>query len=234
MKRIIPSSFAAALLCLAVSAQAAPESAPMGVVSLTADASVEVPKDLMTVTLTTTQEGEDASAVQSALKQALDAALAQARAVARPGQVDVRTGNFSLYPRSNDKGVLTGWRGSAELMIEGRDMPTISALAGRISSMTVNRVGYGLSRESHEKHEGEVAAQAIARYRAKAADYVKQFGYAGYTIREVNVMSNEPSGGVVPMMRMQKMASAEAAPLPVEAGKAVVTVTVNGSVQMNR
>ena len=49
--------------------------------------------------MTTTREGQDAATVQSQLKQALDAALAEARKAARPGQVEVQTGNFSLYPR---------------------------------------------------------------------------------------------------------------------------------------
>ena len=66
---------------------------------LSASASVEVAKDLLAVTFSTTQEGTDANAVQAQLKQALDAALAEAKKAARPGQVDVQTGNFSLYPR---------------------------------------------------------------------------------------------------------------------------------------
>ena len=112
-------------------------------------------------------------------------------------------------------------------------MPAIAALAGRVTTMTVGRVGYGLSRELREKTESDVSAQAIARYRARAADYAKGFGYAGYSIREVNVSANEPPG-VVPMMRAAKSmaASDESGPLPVEAGKAPVTVTVSGTVQM--
>ena len=72
---------------------------PQGVLGLSASASVEVTKDLLAVTFSTTREGSDANAVQAQLKQALDAALAEAKKAARPGQVDVQTGNFSLYPR---------------------------------------------------------------------------------------------------------------------------------------
>jgi predicted secreted protein len=125
--------------------------------------------------------------VQSQLKQALDAALAEARKAARPGQLEVQTGNFSLYPRYAAKGGINGWQGSAELVVEGKDMPAIGQLTGRIGTMTIARVGYGLSRELREKVEGEVTAQAIARFRARAADYAKQFGYAGYLMREVSV-----------------------------------------------
>ena len=233
---------AAAVLapCCATLAADAPRE-PQGVVSLAASASVEVARDLLAVTLTASRDGTDAAQVQAALKQALDAALAEARKAARPGQLDVQTGNFSLFPRyaaNPGRGgapSITGWQGSAELIVEGRDMPAIAALAGRLSTMTVGRVAYALSREQREKVEADVAAQAIARFRARAAELSRQFGYAGYAIREVGVSAAEPSYPVQPMMRAQAMsAAAEQAPLPVEAGRGSVTVTVSGSVQMTK
>ena len=208
---------------------------PQGVISLSSSASAEVTKDLLSITLNTTREGQDAAGVQSQLKQALDAALTEAKKVARPGQLDVQTGGFSLSPRYTSKGVINGWQGSAELIVEGRDMPAIGQLTGRITTLTIARVAYSLSRELREKTEAEVSAQAIARYRAKAADYAKQFGYAGYVIREVNVSGNEQSAPT-PMFRAKAMsvASASDESLPVEAGKGVVTVSVNGTVQMSK
>src|SRR5207245_5364812 len=110
----------------------------------------------------------DATVVQTELKQALDAALAEAKRVARLGQIDVRTGNFSLYPRYTNKGVISGWQGTSELTIEGRDMPGLGQLTGKISTMTIARVSYGLSREAREFNEGEVTAKVIANYRARA------------------------------------------------------------------
>ncbi len=218
-------------VALAAPAAFAATEAPSGVLSLNASASAEVTRDLLTVVLSATGEGADAQAVQSALKQALDAALAEAKRAARPGQVEVQTGNFSLYPRTTAKGGIAGWQGSAELVIEGRDAPAIAALAGRIGTMTVARVGQGLSREAREKAEGEVSAQAIAAYRAKAADYAKQFGYASVVMREVNVQSGEPGFAPMAMARAKTMQAADES-LPVEAGKATVTVSVSGTVQM--
>jgi len=225
----------AATAMLAGAAFAADLPPPSGVVNLSSSATAEVPKDMMTVTLTTTREGQDANTVQSGLKQALDAALNEAKRVAKPGQVEVQTGNFSLYPRYTNKGVLSGWQGTTQLIIEGRDMQTIGQLTGKISTLTISRVAYNLSREAREKSEGDVAAQAIARYRAKAADYAKQFGYASYTVREVQVNAAEaPPNPPMPMMRANMAAAQADEALPVEAGKAVVAVTVNGTVQMNR
>jgi len=233
--RPIAAMLAATTAALASVAHAEP--APLqGVVSLSASATVEVTKDLLNVVLSTNKEGQDAATVQSQLKQALDAALAEARKAAKPGQIEVQTGNFSLYPRYAPKGGLTGWQGSAELVIEGKDMSGIGALTGRITTMSVARVSQGVSRELREKVESDLAAQAIARYRAKAADYARQFGYSGYVIREVNVSGTEPPGFVpMPMVRAKAMASmASDEALPVEAGKAQLAVNVSGSVQLTK
>lgn len=222
----------ATLAALSASAHAQAPAAPQNVVNLSASASVEVMQDVLSVTLSTTREGADATAVQTQLKQALDAALAEARRVAKPGQVDVQTGNFALFPRYTAKGQTSGWQGTTELTITGKDMAAIAALTGRIGTLTIARVSHGLSRELREKVEGDVAAEAIARFRAKAADYTKQFGYGSYTIREVNVSSAD-MGQPPPVAMNMRAAKAESdMALPVEAGKGTVTILVNGSVQM--
>ncbi len=210
---------------------------PQGVLGLTANASVEVAKDLIAVTLSTSREGSDANAVQAQLKQALDAALAEAKKAARPGQLDVQTGNFSLYPRyanatSSNRATISGWQGSAELIVEGRDMAAIGQLTGRIATMTIGRVAYRLSREASQRVEGDIAAEAIAAFRAKATSYAKLFGYGGYAVREVTVATSDPQPGPIPTMRMQAASASPSEALSVEPGKALVTATVNGTIQM--
>ncbi len=227
---------AAALSPVPVHAQGAQllQPPPQNVVSLSASASLEVTRDQLTVVFSTTREGSDAATVQSQLKQALDAALAEARKAARPGQVEVQTGGFALHPRYSPKGGTNGWMGSAELVVEGKDVQAISQLTGRIQTMSIARVSFSLSREAREKVEAEVTAQAIARYRAKAEQVARQFGFGGYTLREVQVSSNDaPTGIVQPMMRAQASRAPMDEALPVEAGKALVQTTVSGSVQLS-
>lgn len=207
---------------------------PQNVLALSAQASAEVTQDLLTIVLSVTREGPDAATVQSQLRQVLDAALVEARRAVRPGQLELRTGQFGVYPRYSTRGTLGGWQGTAELVLEGRDMAAISQLAGRVPGMTVARVGYGLSKEAREKAEAEVSAQAIQRFKARAEDYARQFGFGGWGIREVNV-GQADAMPVQPMFR--RSMAAQAAPadesVPVEAGRTTVTVVVNGSVQMS-
>jgi len=228
-----------AALIIAVAAgtaMAQPLPPPQNVVTLSAQASVEVARDWLSITLAATRDGADAAQVQTQLRQTLDVALAEARKAAKPGQVDLRTGQFAVFPRYAPKGGIAAWQGTAELVVEGRDLAAISQLAGRLQGLAVTRVTQGLSRESRDKVETDVAAQAIARFRARAEAYAKQFGFAGYTIREVSVSGGDAPPVPVPMLRMNAMAAAAPAAdesQPVEVGKATVVVTVNGSIQMS-
>jgi predicted secreted protein len=206
---------------------------PQNVLQLQANGTVEVQQDLLQMNLSTARDGPDPAVVQTQLKTALDAALTEAKKGAQPGQLDVRTGNFALYPRHNREGRISGWTGTAELILEGRDFARITQTAGRIQTMTLGGVSFGLSREQRAKVEGEAQAIAIERFKAKAAELARGFGFGGYTLREVAVNANEP--GFAPRMRMAaqeaRAASADAT-VPVEPGRSTVVVTVSGSVQL--
>jgi|APDOM4702015159_1054818.scaffolds.fasta_scaffold09174_2 predicted secreted protein len=243
MSRPSPLAHAAAIAALTLSMPAMAQTLPppAGVLNLTTTATIDVPRDVLSVVFSVTREGAEAQSVQSGLKQALDSALAEARKIARPDQVEVQTGNFALYPRYSNPGnrggtpTISGWSGSAELTVQGKDIAAIAQLTGRVQSMTIARVGFTLSREAREKVEAEAVAQAIARWRAKAQQMSQQFGYTGYSVREVNVATTEPGAGPVPvMMRAKVMSAAAEEALPTEAGKGEVTATVSGSAQMTR
>ena len=206
---------------------------PQNVVQLAASGTVEVQQDLLNISMTTTRESADATAVQTQLKAALDSALTEAKKSAQPGQLDVRTGNFSLYPRYGKDGKITAWQGTTELVLEGRDFARISATAGKIQTLTLGNVSFGLSREQRQKVEADAQNQAIERFKARAADIAKSFGFTAYSLREVAVNANDQ--GFVPrprMMAMEAKASMSDAAVPVEAGKTSVVVTVSGSVQL--
>ncbi len=238
--RVAAGTFAVALP-LGAAAQNVP--APQNVIVLNASATVDVNKDWLTVVFSTTREGADAGAVQAQLKQALDTALTEARKISKPGQVELQTGAFSLFPRyapptpkqaaAGTPPGISGWQGTTELVVEGRDMQAIAQLTSRIQSLSIARVASSLSREARQKVEGDVTVQAITRFRERADAVTRQFGYTGYSVREVSVSSDSPQGA--PMVYARQMAlrsGAEDAALPVEAGKATVTISVSGSVQM--
>lgn len=206
---------------------------PLNVVQLSAQATLEVQQDWLTIAMSTTREGSEAAVVQAQLKAALDTALGEARKLAQPGLLELKTGNFSLYPRHGRDGKLAGWQGTVALILEGRDFSRVSTAAGRLQTLTVASVGFSLSPEQRLKVEGEAQEIAIERFRARAMAIARGFGFTGYSLREVVVSPNEQ--GILPRPRVQALEARAAmvdAPVPVEAGKAAVGVSVSGSVQL--
>lgn len=234
--RVFAAALAVAGLAGAGAAGAQPAETVRNLMSLSATAAAEVTMDTLTLTLAATREAGEAAEVQSQLNALIDAALAAARPGVRPGQVEVRTGAFSIGPRYAPKGGIAGWQGRAELVIEGRDIPSISRLAGRIQGLVVARANFSLSREARERVEAEVAAQAIARFRERAQQHAQAFGFSGYAIREVQVGSPEaPVFAPMPAMRVAASPGRPAEePIAVEAGRTTVSSTVSGSVLMTR
>ena len=203
------------------------------VAQLSASGSVEVQQDMLSIAMNTSRDGVDAGSVQTQLKQALDSALAVARQAAALGQLDVRTGNFNLYPRYGKDGKINGWQGTTGLVLEGRDFARITTAAGKIQTLTLGNVSFALSREQRTRVEGEAQQQAIELFKIKAGDIARGFGFNGYTVREVSVSASDQ--GSVPRPRtiaMQARSEMSEAPVSVEAGKSTVLVNVNGSVQM--
>jgi predicted secreted protein len=205
---------------------------PAGVLSLNAQASAEVPQDVVDITLFYEQEASDPSALTNTLNQRADAALQKAKGVSG---VTARTGSFSIYPSTDRDGRISAWRGRTEVVLESHDFTAASKLAGQMAStMQVGNVQFSLSPEAQRAAEQKLTGQAIASFRQQATSSAQAFGYSNYTIREVNV----GHGGAVPrpvMMMSARGMSADAkaaAPVPIEGGTSTVTVNVSGSVQM--
>ena len=229
------SAYLVGVLCLGlgnVQAQSSPP-APRNQVQLSASGAVEVQQDWLTITMSTQRDATDALTVQTQLKQALDAALSEAKKAVVAGQLELRTGNFSLYPRYGRDGKINGWQGGTELVLEGRDFAHISATAGKIQTLTLGQVTFRLSRERKDQVEGEAQAQAIARFKTKAQDVAQAFGWSGYTLGEIAINTGGDAESFQPRaVMMSAKAVASDAPVPVEAGRSTVQVTVSGTVQL--
>ncbi|MFN0186139.1 MAG: SIMPL domain-containing protein [Aquabacterium sp.] len=228
-----------ALLATAATAQTTAAAQPASTGSLLrlhASATLDVMQDWLSIGLAVSRDGADGAAVQQQLKQVLDAALVEARKAARPGQLEVRTSGFALHPRYSSRGGINGWSGRAELLLEGRDAQAIATLAARLTAMPVSQVSWSLSREAREKAETDLAAQAVGRFKAQADAYARLFGFSGYAIRDVEITGGD-APRVMPLAISRARATAAPVadePIPVEAGKTAVSLSVSGQVQMTR
>ncbi len=208
----------------------AAQAVPHQVLHLSATAQTEVPQDWLVMNLAVQKEGLQAPAVQRQLHAVLAAALALATPLAKPGALEVSTGEMHVSPRYGREGKINGWSGSAQLVLQGRDVEQMANLAARVQDLTVANIDWRLSPEQKNAAEARIQAEAVSRFQGKAQALTQQFGFAAYTLREVRVSAQEAEeGSVMPRMAMAQMAAAPA-PVPTLAGKSRVVVNVSGSI----
>ncbi|KND54365.1 putative exported protein [Candidatus Paraburkholderia kirkii] len=207
---------------------------PSGVLSLSAQASAQVPQDVVNITLFYEQEAADPSSLTNTLNQRAEAALREAKGV---DGVTAKSDSFTVYPSTDRDGKISAWRGRTEVVLESHDFAAASKLAGKMSaSMQVGSVAFSLSPDAQRAAEQKLVAQAIDSFRKQAQTAAQAFGYSNFTIREVNVGRGSVQPRPVMMMQSRAMSADAkmAAPIAMEAGTTIVTVDVSGSVQMGR
>lgn len=209
------------------------QAAPHQVLHLSAAAQTEVTQDWLVMILSVQKEGMQGPAVQQQLNTVLTKALGVASPMAKPGVVEISTGDMNVSPRYGRDGKVSGWGGSAQLLLQGRDAVQIATLAGRLTELTVSQIEWRLSPELKRDAESRIQAEAVERFQSKAQSLTKQFGFARYTLKEVRINAQEAADGVQPrMMAMAQMDAPTASPVPTLAGKTRVAVNISGSIQL--
>jgi predicted secreted protein len=171
--------------------------------------------------------------VQSYLRQAIDSALTEVKKTAQAGAMEVRSGAFNLRPRYGNDGKINGWVGTSELVLEGSDFARIGTAAAKAQPLTIGSLNFSLSRQARSQLETQAQAQAIANFKTRAGEIARGFGFADYSLREVNVGTSDQQYNPMPrMVAMAAKSSMADAAVPMESGKTLVLVTVSGSVQL--
>jgi predicted secreted protein len=186
-----------------------------------------VPNDLGRAIAYAEVSGADAADVARRVNAAITAGLATAKA--QPG-VTVKTGNSHTYPIYGKGGRnIESWRMRSEIVLESRDAAALSTLLGKLQSqLAVSQVGFVPAPETRRAAEDEAALEAMAAFQTKAARYAAAMKKP-YKLRSMNIggSTNMPQ----PMLRAAMM-SAEAAPMPVEAGESNINVSITGQIEL--
>jgi len=211
------------------------EQSQTGILSLDAQASADVPQDVIHITLFYEQQASDAAQLSESLNQRTAQTLRDANATEHPG-VTLHTTQLSVSPSTDRDGKISGWRGRSELVMESHDFAAAAKLAGRLNSeMQISSVNFSLSPEAQRAAHAKLSGEAIANFRQQAQAATQAFGYNGYVVREVNLSrNNNPIPRPMMLMSARSMVagSAPAESIPVESGNETVTVTVSGSIVM--
>ena len=228
----------AALLTLSFGALASLPALAEGVnynqISLRAEASQEVPRDLMIVTLYTEAQNTDAAKLAAEITTAMNKAIGQAKQVK---DVTLRQGSRNSYPIYDNKTQkITGWRERAELRLESADFAALSTLTGDLmQTLKMGNMQFTVSNTTRKASEDSLLNDAVKAFKVRAQLATDALGGKGYKIVNLNLNSN---GYPQPYMRsamMMKAASPamDAAPTPeVEAGTSEVSMSADGVIEV--
>ncbi|TWR97744.1 SIMPL domain-containing protein [Pseudomonas saxonica] len=203
-------------------------------VSLRAEASQEVPRDLMIVTLYTEAQNSDSAKLAAEITTTMNNALNQAKQVK---EVTLRQGSrnsFPIYDNKTQK--ITGWRERAELRLESTDFAALSKLTGELmQTLKMGNMQFTVANATRKTSEDALLKDAVNAFKARAQLATDALGGKGYKIVSLNLNTN---GYPQPYMRGAMMMKAAApamdsAPTPeIEAGTSEVSMSADGVIEV--
>lgn len=197
--------------------------------TLSAEASRVLPNDLARAQAYVEQTEANPAELAAHVNQRMTQALSLIKAYPA---VKVKSSGSQTWPVYAPKtpGRIDAWRMRSTLSLESRDIPALSELLGKLQSLlAVEQLTVGFAPETREKAADEAMVDALKAFQARAAIAAQTLGKRS-RIKDLNVSSG--GGMPQPYMRAMKTMSASADAAPVEAGEGVVTVTINGSVEL--
>ena len=203
-------------------------------VSLRAEVSKEVARDLMVVTLYTEAQDNDPGKLAKQVTDVMNKAVQQARTVK---DVKISQGSRNSYPVYDNKGQkINGWRERAELRLESADFPALSQLTGELlQDLKMGGMDFSIAPATRKTSEDALLKEAVDAFKARAQLATEALGGSGYKVVNLNLNS---SGYPRPYLRsapmaMKAMSTDEAAPSPdVEAGTSEVSMNADGMIEI--
>lgn len=198
-------------------------------VQLTASATGRIDNDMVSATLYAQEDGGFPAELADKVNQKVKWGVETARQ--KPG-IKVQTQSYNTQPVYRDNRI-TGWRVSQSIVVESKDIAAVSELLGVLQSrLNLQGMSFSVSPEAREVRENQLIAEALAAFEKRAKLVAESLKRQNYKLVELHVGSE----GQAPPPRfaaraMMAEAAAVAAPA-MEAGESKLTVTINGTVEL--
>jgi len=202
-----------------------------GIVNLQASASLTVDTDIMLATLAVEAENYD----PALLAQTINKEMAWAIKTSKPfSNIKLKGGQYSSHQIYN-KRVFKAWRGTQSITLQSKNSADLGKLIGLLQEkLLVKSIHYQVSKEKLAESNEKLLKQAITNFKKKAALISQQFEKSSYTLRTININSNNarPPVYYAKSRMMSDALMSEAAPANLQQNTSVIQVNINGSIQL--
>lgn len=199
-------------------------------IDLSAEAQLPAANDLLKAVVYSEANGSDPAEIARRVNQEIAEAL---RLIKSKASITVKTGNQHTYPVYGNNRRIDSWRMHSELLLESKDIATLSELLGRLQQMKLALGNVSQSPSSSTRLEVEEAAtrEAIKAFERRAGVIAQTMGKP-YRIKQMNIQQVGSFPPVMPMRAARAMLTADAAPAPIEAGESMLTVSITGQIEL--
>ena len=200
-------------------------------VSVSASAEDQVDNDLLIAVLFAEHQAQKQRTVSEFVNEAIQWAIAKAKT---RDVVKVQTTQYNTSP-TYKKSIITGWRARQSIRLESRDADAMSELIGELQErLAIASVNYGVSKQNRDAAEDALIARALAQFKHRATLIATELKRAGYRIVQLNVNTQGGHRPPVYAYRSAALEDASAASAPaIEAGEQTISVTVNGTIELD-
>lgn len=213
------------LLAILISTQAF---AALTTIELSSEASRPAANDLARATVSAEANGSTPGDLSKQVNAQIADALKTAKAFP---SVKTQSGATSTYPSYSKIGKIESWRMRSDLSLESGDTAALSELLGKLqTSLGVSNLALQPSPETRKRAENEAMLDAITAFKARAKVIADALGKP-YRIKHLTVNTNGRIAQPIFRAAAKSMAS-EAAPMPMEAGESLISVTISGQIEL--
>lgn len=199
-------------------------------ITLHAEASREIPHDLMLVTLYSEAQHKDPGQLAGDITRTLNAAVERSRQVAG---VKVSLGSRNSHPVYDDQGRwIVAWRERAELRLESTDFTALSRLsANLLGELKIGSMRFSIADATRKQSEDALLQDAVKAFGERAQLATRTLGGSDYKLVSLNLSS---AGSIVPVARHSAtMMKSEDMPVQeIEAGSSQVGISADGVIEV--
>lgn len=215
-----------------------PQPEEKNVVTLEATATKDVEQDFVTVYLENNQQDLNNEKLKENLtKQTKEGIAFLKKNITDKDDITPQTSSFNIYPvYDHDQKNLKGWEGRSSIMITGKSVNKILDLSTQISDFNIKNVSFSVSPQLYDDNRDTIIESAIEKFKNQADLVARNFGMKKYTIKNINIRYNDDGIRPMPVMRLavasMKADRVENGSEAFSSGKATISATVNGSIQL--
>ena len=198
-------------------------------IELAAEASQPAANDMVRANVYSEASGNNPAELAQRVNQEIAEAI---KLIRTRSAVSVKSAQQSTYPVYGVGQKIENWRMRSELIIESRELATVSELLGKLQQMriAVASVSQMPSPETRRQVEDEATREAILAFQSRAAVVAGQLGKA-WQIKQLNIQQS--GAAPIPMMHAARgLMRVESAPAPLTAGESMVTTTISGQIEL--